>query len=99
MLHLQQFLKSRFNWVSFLTPWLLLGAPEFCVGEDETVARLLTDYREYGLPLPSRDAQLVLRQHGGSTVNGVPQYSFDLALQDRLDGKTVHWLGIFPEKP
>src|SRR6188768_2996977 len=99
MSHLQPFLKSRSSWISLFAMWLISIGPAICVGEDETVDRLLTDYREYGLPLPSHEAQLVLRQHSGSIVNGVPQYSYDLALQDKQDGKTVHWLGMSPEKP
>ncbi len=99
MLHFPPFWKSRLVWVSCLIAWISAGIPTFGSAEDEILAHLLAKYREYGLPMPSRDAQLVLRQHGGSTVSGVPQYSYDLALQDRLGGKVVHWIGAVTEAP
>lgn len=67
--------------------------------DDEILAQLSADYRKYELPRPSGEAQLVLRQHAGGTFNGVQQYSFDLVLQEKRDGKAVHWQGMFPEKP
>src|SRR5262245_54248022 len=96
MFHLQ---PSNLGWVFTFCLCGWSCAPAFCADENETVAPLLADYRAYGLPLPGREAQLVLRQHGGSTVNGVPQYSYDLALQETRKGKTVHWMGMFPEQP
>ena len=70
------------------------GTPDEASGR---LAQLLADYREYGLPLPPREAVLVRRRHGGSYVNGEQQFRYDLAWQEERSGKSVYWLGISTE--
>jgi hypothetical protein len=99
VLRFQPFGEHRHSWIGYLLAWISVVVPTPGYADDETLARLLVKYREYGLPMPSRDAQLVLRQHGGSVVGGVPQYRYDLALQDKLGGKVMNWIGTVAERP
>jgi hypothetical protein len=83
----------------FIVAAISILIPALSNADEEVLARLVEDYRNYELPAPSAHAQLVLRQHGGDFVNGVPKYTYDLALRDEVGGSDVHWIGMFSEKP
>ena len=60
----------------------------------ESVGRLLEDYKRYSLPFPPAEGRLVRLKEGGGSINGVPQYSHSLSFLT-TDNKGVQriWVG------
>jgi hypothetical protein len=77
----------------------LVMVRQACAADRDQLRQLLEDYRNYGLPLPPDDADLVKREHSQGTVNNVPQYSYDVVLCATINDKEIHWVGCQPEKP
>jgi len=61
---------------------------------DDPLVTLVEDYGKYGLPLPPKEARLVILTRSTGTFNGVPQYSHTLALvTPDQDQRPARWVG------
>lgn len=55
--------------------------------------QLLIDYREFDLPFPPSDVELVKQKHTRGTINGVQQYSFVLLWRVTVQDRKAYWIG------
>lgn len=81
-------------WVSVISLFTF-ALPPSVASCDDSLAPLVADYRDYGLPEPSELAEFSLLKWSTGTTNGVPNYSKMLAFveTDSQDKQKYYWVG------